>query len=458
MRWSWPRLAELAIPGLALLADGAWLAVAYVAVQTAVAGAPPLLSTLELAAVAGLAAWLSATGRLRPDDRPLAFFGWCVGLGIIGWLWSADARAALLAGDWVTALGEHPGGWLALAAFMRGVGRADPDDRALTRFVLLGVPALALPWLLGQLAPAALRGAFVDAAFVSSLTFMAAGFSAAGLARLAAIGRETGIDWRRDRAWLVLLAGVLVVIVGVGVPSAALLGLPLDAVFRGVLGPLLTLIGYALLVIVVPIALASYALASVLRAVGLELPPPVPPSPDDLRLAFDTYTFEELQGGLLGVAVFLALTLLLAVIVLRVWVGRRRAAGQARPLEERAIVLPQTLVRLPHRRDAPRPRRALAATDAETAYLAALDLLAAWPDLARRAAETPLAHARRLLNGVVAPDARAAPAGADGALGRLAIAFALSRYGGRRLPEREHRRALARLGRLRSRLPRRGGP
>ena len=125
-----------------------------------------------------------------------------------------------------------------LVAAMRGVGRGhEIDDRALTRLVLLGVPSLALPWILGQLGAGELRPVFVEDAFVASLTFVAAGFMAAGLARLQEIGRETGVDWRTNRSWLGTVLGVLAIVLAIGVPGAYLLGLPVDTVTRGLIGP-----------------------------------------------------------------------------------------------------------------------------------------------------------------------------------------------------------------------------
>ncbi|MEO6578342.1 MAG: hypothetical protein ABIO99_05530, partial [Candidatus Limnocylindria bacterium] len=205
MRSSWlaDRVVGWLLPVLAIVAEGAWLAVVYIAVEITIDGRVPLLGTLELAAAAGAAAIAVHRRILRPDDHPLTFFGVLVAFGAVGWLWDDRVRSLVLAGDVAGAVGMHPGGWLLLVAAMRGVGRGfEIDDRALTRLVLVGIPALAVPWTLGQLGAGELRSIFVEEAFVASLTFMAAGFMAAGLSRLQEIGRETGVDWRTNRSWL----------------------------------------------------------------------------------------------------------------------------------------------------------------------------------------------------------------------------------------------------------------
>ena len=126
-----------------------------------------------------------------------------------------------------------------LVAAMRGVGRgAEIDDRALTRLVLIGVPSLAIPWILGQFGAGELRPVFVEDAFVASLTFVSAGFMAAGLARLQEIGRETGVDWRTNRSWLGTVLGVLAIVLAIGIPAALLLGLPVGTVARALIGPI----------------------------------------------------------------------------------------------------------------------------------------------------------------------------------------------------------------------------
>lgn len=437
------RMLGWLLPVLAVLAEGALLAVAYIAIEIVVDNRLPLLGTLELAAAAGLAAIATRRHWIDPDERPAAFLVVLAALGLIGWLWSADARDLLLAGDPVGAIARHPGGWLFVVAAMRGVGRAfEVDDRALTRLVLGGVPALAIPWALGQLAaPVELRPAFTDAAFVASITFVTAGFIAAGLARLGEIGRETGIDWRQDRSWMGTVFGVLLVVLAIGLPASMLLGLPGSAVARGMLDPLLTVIGYVLIGVAVIAALVAAAVATALRSVGIRLPAPM--TPDEIARLGDVpeYTFDQLRGGLTGLMVLWIALLVVLFVLLRVWLRRRNRRVTRTADEERSIQLPPR-GQPPSPTSAPVARSAhgdLRATDAVTAYLAALDDLERWrPGEARAESETPRAHARRI---AIGPELAALQAG-----------YALARYGGRPLSGAEHRRAIGRWQRLRRRL------
>jgi hypothetical protein len=437
MRWSWRADGLLTV--LALVAEGAWLAVVYAAVQVAIGGQVPLLGTFELTIAAAAAALLARHGLLDPDERPLTFFAATVAAGVVGWLVSPDVRELLAGGNLVQAIGLHPGGWLAAAAFLRGIGRGlEVDDRAVSRLVLWGTPGLALPWIAGQLAAEPLRGVFIEQAFVATLTFVSAGFMAAGLARLQVIGEETGVDWRENRSWLGLLVGVLATVLAVGVPAAYLLGLPIDTVARGLLGPLGTLLGYVMLVILIPLAWLAGLLTEALLGLGLRLPPPAGPPKAGEPFPFpETYDFEQVKGGLLTVGIFWALVILLAVIVGRTWLRRRARRAARGASEERFIHLPETRLRLKlPRLRLPRPRNAPAPHDAVTAYLAALALFDPG-ELMGRDAESPRAHAQRV---------------ADRQLSLLAADYALARYAGRALTRLEHLRALGRWRRLRTRL------
>ena len=251
MRSSWPadRLVGWLLPILAILAEGAWLTVVYVAVETTIDGRVPILGTFELAAAAGLAALAVRRGLLHPDDNPLTFFAALIGFGAVGLAVGRPGAVAparrrprrrdrpaprRLAAD----RGRH--------ARRRARGRdrrsrADPPRPA----------RRARCWrsrgCSGQLGAGELRPVFVEHAFVASLTFISAGFMAAGLARLQEIGRETGVDWRTSRSWLGTVLGVLAIVLAIGVPAAYMLGLPVEAVTRGLIGPVFSLLGYLLL-------------------------------------------------------------------------------------------------------------------------------------------------------------------------------------------------------------------
>jgi hypothetical protein len=442
---SWPpeRVIGWILPVLAIVAEGAWLTVVYVAVETTVDARLPLLGTLELAAAAGLAAVAVRRRLLRPDDAPLTFFAVLVAIGAVGWLWDDRVRSLVADGNLAAAIGYHPGGWLMLVAAMRGVGRGmEIDDRALTRLVIIGVPGLAIPWAFGQLAAGDLRPIFVEHAFVASLTFISAGFMAAGLARLQEIGRETGVDWRTNRSWLGTVLGVLAIVLAIGVPAAWLLGLPVDTVARGLVGPVFSLVGYALLAIAFVAAILSAALYEALSRLGIVLPAPLSPQELDRLPEIREYTLEQLQGPIVTVAILWAAVVLLIVIVVRTWV-RRRARGRPRGgAEERSFSIPPGSLRLglPRIGRPRRARRQRSPSDAVRAYLAALDELEAHdPARAHRAPESPRAHAAR----AGLPEVTV-----------LQADYALARYGGRELTSSEHRRAVGRWRRLRDRLRR----
>lgn len=443
MRWPFPaeRLINWLLPVLAIVAEGAWLAVVYVAVETTIDGRVPLLGTFELAAAAGLAAIAVRRGLLRPDDRPLTFFAAAASVGVLGWLWDDRARALLLAGDLAAAIAVHPGGWLLLVAILRGVGRGfEIDDRALTRLVLLGVPALAVPWVIGQLGADDLRPVFVESAFVASLTFVSAGFMAAGLARLQEIGRETGIDWRTNRSWLGTVLGVLAIVLAIGVPAAWLLGLPVETVTRGLIGPVASLLGYLLLALAFVAAILSAGLYEVLSRLGFSLPPPLSPAEAARLTRLREYSIEQLEGPIVTVIVLWAAVALLAIIVIRTWVRRRARTRGGVGTEERSFSIPQRAFRLelPRISGLRRRRRTGPPRDAVAAYLAVLDDLATHDEPhARRDAESPHAHAAR----IAIPE-----------VSTLQADYALARYGLRRLTDAEQRRAVRRWRRLRDRL------
>lgn len=448
MRSFWPadRVVGWLLPILAILAEGAWLTVVYVAIETAVEGRTPLLGTLELATAAGLAAVAVRRGLLKPDDNPLRFFGVLLAIGTVGWLWDDRVRTLVLTADLPAAIGLHPGGWLLMVAAMRGVGRGvEIDDRALTRLVLLGVPGLAIPWLIGQLGPEALRQVFVEHAFVGSLTFISAGFMAAGLARLQEIGRETGVDWRTSRSWLGTVLGVLAIVLAIGVPAAYLLGLPVDTVTRGLIGPAVSLLGYLLLVVAFVAAILSTALYEALSRLGIVLPAPLTPQELSRLPEIREYTIDQLQGPITTIGIVWVAVMLLIVIVIRTWVRRRARVRPRDGRDERSFSIPQGSFRLemPKLGDVLRRRRRGPPTDAVSAYLAALTELASDPTLARREPESPHAHAVR--TGIAE-------------LGPLQADYSLARYGERRLTDAENRRGVGRWRRLRERLRRGATP
>jgi hypothetical protein len=433
------RLVGWILPVAAIVAEGALLTVLYIAVQVTIDHQVPLLGTLEFSLAAGALALAVRRGWFDPDEEMLAFLGSLFALGLVGWMWDERVRTAL-ATDPFTAIALHPGGWLLVAAGMRGVTRAiEIDDRSMTRLVLIGIPALAFPWALGQLAAGPLSTVFTDQAFVASITFVTAGFIAAGLARLQEIGRDTGVDWRRNRSWLGTVLGVLVVVLAIGIPASVLLGLPSDAVARGILGPLVGILGYLYLGSILLIGLTAFLLANLLRSIGVGLPGWLSASRPGAPFGIEPITIEQMRGPMTWLVVGWIVVVVVVVVLATLWIRRRKPRGQATG-DERSIRIPQrsTQVRMPRAAD-PRSGAWSRPRDAVTAYLAALaDLGTADPTAARALHETPRAHARRVA------------AGAE--LASLQADYALARYGGRTLSDAEHRRAIGRWARLRRRL------
>lgn len=445
MRWFSPPewVIGWLLPVLAILAEGALLAVIYVAIETTVDSREPLLGTFELAAAAGIAAVTIRRGWIDPDEAAVPFLGLLAALGVIGWAWDASVRELVLAGNLTDAITRHPGGWLTVVAGMRGAGRGlEIDDRALTRLVLIGVPALAIPWTFGQIASGDLRPVFTEHAFVASLTFVTAGFIAAGLARLQEIGRETGVDWRRNRSWLGTVFGVLVVVLALGYPAALLLGLPGDAVARGILEPILSLFGYALAIIAGTGIFVAALLASMLRQAGIGFQPGDAAVPPVVLEEIPAYTIEQLRGPIVAVVGLWIVVLVVGFVLVRVWLRHRARSRSNSATEERSFQIPRGSQRVRRGRSGLEPpvtARHIRPVDAVTAYLASLqDLAAHDPATGRAEHETPRAHARRVAAG---PE-----------LDALQADYALARYGARRLTDAEHRRAIARWRRLRGRL------
>jgi Domain of unknown function (DUF4129) len=443
LRSSWP--ARL-LPAFQVLAEGGWIAVVYAAAQ-ALVEATPRIGPIELA----LLAWVGMAWARRSRWRSAA--PEAIGLpvlallgGAAGWFLAPDVRAALVAGAPLAALSLHLPGWIAGLAVIRGAAHADPEDDEVSQDLLLrwAVPGLALPWFVGQvLAPASARPAFTAAAFAGTMVFIGASFAAMGLARLEAVRAETGSDWRRSRTWLAVLAVTAAVLMVVGIPAAAFLGVPLQTLAAMLYGPIRLVFLLALL-IMTPVILAAAALAEALRSIlpkGVQLPtitlPNLAANPVEPTTAAPAIIFYVV----VALIVILEVAIVTMVIYLR-WQERRRlSVAILESFEERAIVIPPAEAPPPARRDRARASGSHG-TGPEGSYLAALDLLAGEERWARHPHETPAVHARRV---------RAAGLSGSG-IDRLAVAYQLVRYAGRTVTRTEAGRAARRLATLRARL------
>lgn len=444
MRSSWP--ARL-LPVFQALAEGGWLSVVYAAVQVAT-GEQPRIGVLELAMLAGIGmAWARRHRWRNPTADAVGLPLLALAGGAAGWFLDPAVRIALVDGHVAVAFGLHVPGWLAGVAVARGGlhGSHEDDEEAGDRLLRFGIPGLAAPWLLGSLASTgALRAAFTATAFVSTMVFAVGAFAALGMARLEDVRITTGSDWRRSHAWLALVAGVSVASLVIGIPAAILLGVPLAALAAAIFGPLRLLFLLLILVttpLIVLIAAATELLRPFLPKVGdwpqINLPGIIGGEPLPASTSIPTIV-------VIAVVVFLALMELfvLALMVYLRWQERRRMAGvDTGDFEERSIVVPAE--EPPVTPVAPsRGRRRRDLGDPEHAYLAALEALERDGRWARRASESPGAHARRVT----------AEGLTETAFGRLALAYQLVRYGGRSLPNRERRRSRRRLETLRRRL------
>lgn len=446
MRSNWP--VRFLLPTVQVLAEGGWLAVVYAALQ-AFSGDVARIGPLELA----LLAWIGLAWGRR--SRWLGAGAEAIGLpalmlvgGAAGWLLAPEVRILLVHGEPLQALGTHLAGWIGAVAVWRGdAHRAIEDDDLLAGQLLRwAVPGLAVPWLVGhQLTAGAEEVAFMSAAFMGTVVFIGSAFTAMGLARLEAVRAATGSDWRRNGSWLLLVVGVALALTVIGIPVAALLGVPADALLATLVGPLRLILLTLLLLttpLIVIIASVTQLLASFLPH-GIQLPHINLPdlSVDPTQVVSDAPTV--IVFSIVILLAIIELAFLALVIYLRWQQQRRYRFTETDPFEERAIVIPPPEAALP----APPARRVrLRADPADPtgAYLAALEALerdGRWP---RRATETPAAHAQR-----------AAREGLTGTpLARLAAAYQLVRYGDRSLGSREVGRGRGRLGRLRDVLRR----
>ena len=449
MRSHWP--VRVLLPTVQVLAEGGWLAVVYAALQ-AFSGDIPRVGPFELALLAWMGvAWgrrhrWSSAGAEAIGLPALMLVG-----GAMGWLLAPEARAPLVHGHLLEALGTHPAGWIGAIAVWRGDAHrvTDDDDRMAGQLLRWAVPGLAIPWLIGhQLTSGAAEVAFTSAAFMGTIVFTGSAFTAMGLARLEAVRQATGSDWRANRSWLLLVLGVALALTAIGIPAAALLGVPASALLAALIGPL-RVIFLVLLLITTPLIVVIAALTELVGSLlphGFQLPHFELPSflaVDPGDVVSDAPTVIVFSGVIILLIVELAV---LALIIYLRWQERRRYRFAAEdPFEERQIVIPPPQVVQPAAqpgRTRPRPDPA----DPTGAYLSALDALGRdgrWP---RRATETPAAHADRV--------AREGLSGSP--LRRLASAYQLVRYGERRLGRREAGRSRGRLARLREILRRQG--
>jgi hypothetical protein len=441
------RLDAALVPVLAALVEGAMIAV-FDAAVAAMEGTRPL-GPLPFALAAGAALLLvrHAPDRTTNYAGLAAFYVLAVvGAGFLG--------GGVPGSDGALGSFAQSSAIFGAVAVFRGSRHVDaPDDDLVVGSLLQwGFPLLALPWLYGATLAGPARSAFVTAAFPATLLFGTAGLFALGLARLDALTASSGLDWRRNRPWLVLLVGVLLAMTVIAVPAAFLLGTPITTLAGGLLGPLAFVLApfaevgrRAIEFVFFLLTPLINFLQDMVRQRAAEQPPvQIGPGGSPIPHLVGQSGEPSTAGAILLSILLLVAAFAILALLLR-WGYARPTAhrGPDEPLEEREYRLPGMAFRRP---SLGLPRRAPRPGSASEAYLAFLSVLAQRPDLARAPSEPPATHAARLREGGF-DDARAA---------RLAADYQLERYALREVSERERRRALARWAALRD-LVRRGG-
>ena len=430
---------------LVIVAEAAWISVVAGLVQEYALSEP----TLGIVAFCGfVAAGVVAVKlfgvRLGRRWPPVAVALMAVA-GSIGWLASAEARTAVTEVGLGHALTVHPGGWLAAIAVFRGFAHARLPlaEQRLAGLLDIGIPGLAVAAIAGGMVAEPWRSRFLADALVAAIAFATSATLALAMARLTAIGAESGFDWRRNPAWVGLLVVIVAATAAVAIPAstlAASVGGSIIALLVGVsLGPFLViglLIGFDMrtvrvMAIFVGFAFALFGLLTVLGGRGQ-----LAPTAGSVVGRSDAPS--ELGQAVVIVAALMVLAAIVAaVVIVRFWM--RRVI-----LTEDGVAETRMIDRGDAQRPSPRRKRRRAPTpvDAISAYIALDEELAGRVGLGRDPTETPAEHTRRLRAG----------GRRELALDLLAADYALARFGGIPLSPTEDRRAVARWRALRVRL------
>ena len=116
------------------------------------------------------------------------------------------------------------------------------DDEVISFLLAWGLPGLALPWILGSNAAEPARSMFVSWPSRRPSSSRSSGLLALGIARLESLRLASGVDWRGNRSWLILLGSVVVAVAVVAVPAGFLLGDPIELLTLGLFGPVRSLL------------------------------------------------------------------------------------------------------------------------------------------------------------------------------------------------------------------------
>lgn len=451
MQWLSRRPEQLwtyAGPILRVGAEAGFFTILYAALSVTLEGRAPVLGPLEFTLLVALGAAIGTFAEHNPVLGAPALVIGVVGAGIACWLASPDARAvAGLSPGY--ALVTHGIGWLGAFAVLRGSfirARGDGSwqfEPLLQRLLPIAGVLWAIAW---YFAPPALRPSFVVYAMWGSLALIVSGLAGLGLTRVHAIHAKV-LDQRVRSMWRWIVIGLAVLAVPLALPFALLAGAPVDLLFRPFGGPLSLLVDLLL----IPLGLIVDLLIAIFMPLSLGIGEILDRIGQGLARRRNTEALVEptvantLAGLILGGVVLLVL--LYAAYQLARWLLARPRDMELADDPDEGMLEHDFMVPAPDplRNRARTRRRPGAAHDAVTAYVSAIDALAAHPAWARDDAETPAAHSRRV-RGADMPD--------SAGFSRLAADYQLARYAERSITPREDRRALSRLDRFRRALRR----
>ena len=436
MRSRWP--AETLVLWLATATlEAAWITLANLLLQWFKDSERVDLTIIHYFLAVLLGMVLARTFRNLPQNRyALILTTGAVGSAVIGALISGAPANDV--GAFVRTAILDPGAWLMGFAVLRGVFQADPGSGYETERVFsLGIPALVVFWILASISGMTDNQAFTIQAFAGTLSFISAGLLALGLGRLKDLDVDS-VDRGARRRWVLLVLGIVGVVLVVGVPLAAVLGLPVTSVVLGLMGPVAPLLIGLFGLMSIPIFWLLDLFVGLLNPNGVPIgsinspPSPIGNGPPPL--------FEPPTGPPPDLTwLLIALVLVGAFVLLRIVatflskpnVGEGKYDEYERRYSE-PIVVP-SLPSLPHLRW---PGRRPTPRTASQAYVLSLAALGDG-ELGRWVQETPHEHSLRVLGSDIGRD-----------IGRLATDYQLDVFAGVRLTAAETGRALERWRRV----------
>jgi hypothetical protein len=174
-----------------------------------------------------------------------------------------------------------------------------------------------------------------------------------GLGHLESFGPAGGVDWRRNRAWLAVVGGVVALLLAVAVPAAFLVGAPPAAIGDAMLLPLLAIVGALAAVATVIGAPLLAAFESFVASLPEPVPSPTPAASPPLVPGGSAVAPVEGDPRVwltIAIVALVVIALVFAYVVLRIRAvdGRRpRAARVTTAPEDRSFVVPTIRAHIP---------------------------------------------------------------------------------------------------------------